>query len=308
MARAKNLIRAVATAGVQAAKFIVTDPRRLTTRPQEPFTYATAAGPRTRPIGDVLAETVFTPTQWREIRDYCRDLGVVFYATTDYEAGIDLLESLDVPAHKVCAWDIRHLPLIRAMASTRKPVLVDIGTATEQEYVEALEAAGPLAFPVHAPHPTKTSDWNMARIQPGWGFSSPEREIWCDFTALGLGAWLVEKRLTLQRNDLTGHHHVQSLDPEEFRDWARAIFAAALALREPAYGPGTAHAATERVRWGRSLVAARPLRPGERITLPAVTAKRPAGGICPSQVELVVGRLVRQALDTDEVLQWEHLE
>jgi len=259
VARACALVDAVAEAGAQAAKFIVTDPAQVMSRAEVPFTYETyalgATARMTRSLYGLLAETRMTRDQWRLVQAHCSTRGVVFFATTDHLAGVWLLEELDVPAYKLSAWDIAYTPLLDAMRATFKPVLVDVGTCTREELFRAIPDEHNLLF-VHDPHPHEGRDWQMSRLRhffrPDYpvGFASPGRESWCDFVALGGGACLIEKRLTLRRDEPTGHHHAISLEPDEFAAWVREIRVAEAALREDPF-VGSEHAWAERKKYDR---------------------------------------------------------
>ena len=272
--RACALVDAVAAAGAHAAKFIVTDPEKIMASRDRLFEYATtdyvgvlkgAMTPlylertKARPLYDLLAETRFTFDEWVTIRDYCHTRGVIFFATADHLEAVAMLEALQVPAHKLSAWDIAYRPLLHAMRATGKPVLVDVGTATREEVYAAMPEEHHLLF-VHSPHPP---DWQMSRMRhffcPEYpvGFASPGRESWCDFVALGGGACLLEKRLTLRRDEPTGHHHAISLEPDEFRDWVKLIRQAEAALREDPFG-GSDAAWAERRKYDRNAEGKRP--------------------------------------------------
>jgi sialic acid synthase SpsE len=263
--RACDLIDAAADAGADAIKPILTLPDKILGNLNTPYTYPTAQGVVTRPIGEVLRETILSEDDWRTMRDHAHKRGLVFFATTDHEDGVAFLETLDVPAHKSSSWDVAHLPLLRAMAATGKPVLVEIGTATaeEEEAVFNLPAA---VIPVLAPHPTGEAgahDWNMDRLglwrnrivlggdaECCLAFSSPGRSTWCDFVALGAGACVIEKRLTLDPGEWRGHHHVVSLSPTEFAAWVVVMRRADAALMEDPYF-GTPDAWLERAKYDR---------------------------------------------------------
>jgi sialic acid synthase SpsE len=277
LSRALELIDAASAAGVDACKFILTDPDKIMASKDRLYTYETLAiagmsedganriyevRKATRPIYDLLKETMFTPDEWRTIQARCAQKGLIFYATTDYLEGVDFLESLNVPAHKVCAWDIAFTPLIDKVRATGKPVLVDVGTATREEVQRAIPDEQNIMF-VHAPHPFYRLDWNMSRLvglfRPDYavGFSSPGRETWCDFMALGGGACLIEKRLTLRRDDPAGHHHANALEPDELRQWVKDMHDADLARREAPFD-GTIAAWQEREKYDRNADGLRP--------------------------------------------------
>lgn len=263
LARTFEMIEAAAAAGADAFKGIVTNPAKVERRPDRLFGYSeirrtnafgSLVAPHevyvARPIGDLMRETMFTFEEWRKIRDFCHERKLVFYATADHLDAVDMLEALDVPAHKICAWDLTYYPLLDKMIETRKPIIIDIGTATTQELFQIQHRllrntydkewamprpACPNGFLfVHSPHPRGLKDWNLRRMRLSyiWGFSSPDRESWCDYAALGLGAVLLEKRMTLRRDEPRGHHHAISLEPDEFKDWVKGIRQAEAALAE----------------------------------------------------------------------------
>jgi N-acetylneuraminate synthase len=168
------------------------------------------------------------------------------------------MESLGAPAYKICAWDLAYLPLIERVRKTTKPILIDVGAATREEVVDAIPLTdyGEQHLFVHAPHPINGADWNLSRVSGffqaayPFGFSSPGRESWCDFVALGGGACLLEKRLTLRRDDPKGHHHAVSLEPDEFKAWVSQIRHAEAALREEPF-ENSPEAWAERQKWDR---------------------------------------------------------
>lgn len=255
---ALSLVDAVADAGATAAKFICTSPDKIMASRDVTFTYDTMTGQATRPLYDLLKETEFSFREWETIRDHCHQRGVVFFATADHLEAVDMLEALGVPAWKVCAYDLTYHPLTHAMALTRKPILIDIGTAEFLDWFRARGLARGAAMPLLAPHPHGDRDWNFSRprvIGPGtpwetWGFASPGRESWCDFLAIGLGACLLEKRLTLRRDEPRGHHHAISLEPHEFKQWVKQVRLAEAALREDPWG-GSEQAWVDREKYRR---------------------------------------------------------
>jgi sialic acid synthase SpsE len=274
--RAKALIEATAAAGADAVKFICTSPSKIMASRAPEFTYdaleLAAIGedgsgrryelrPRTRPLYDLLAETEFPPEAWPALKAHADQCGVTFFVTVDYLDAIPMLTDLTA-AWKVSAWDIAWLPLIHALRATGKPVLVDVGTATRAEVLAALPDERELLF-VHAPHPHGHADWQMSRLCGFFradypvGFSSPGRASWCDYLALGGGACLLEKRITLRRDEPRGHHHAVSLEPAEFREWVRSMREADLARREDPFG-GTTAAWAERARFNRNAHGLRP--------------------------------------------------
>jgi len=310
--RAFQLIDAAAKAGAEAVKFQVCDPDRLLSNREEPFRYELGgAATVERPIYDVLSEVMtFTPAEWARVRDRCHARGVQFFATADYEEGVDLLDALDVPAHKCSSWDITHLPLLQRMARGGKPVLVDLATCTSEEALRVRKTLGDQAIFLHAPHPTRAGDWHLSRLEElrrrsPWGYSSPDRQEWPDALAVFAGTHIVEKRLTLDRLSTRGHHHWISLEPPEYAEWARRVRQWEQWRTEGPWGPGSLLASAERLRWGRSVVTVRHVARGATLVASDLAIKRPGGGIAPSFRDTVVGRLAVRDLEANTVLRWE---
>jgi sialic acid synthase SpsE len=121
--------------------------------------------------------------------------------------------------------------------------------------------------------------------------------------AVTLGASVLEKRLTMSRR-LAGHHHVLSLEPDEFAAWVRLVRNVEAGLGEPELRPSGPDLA-ERKRWFRHLVASIDLARGTRLTEEMLEGKRPEAGISPEYLELFVGRVLKRDVARDEALRWE---
>src|SRR5207253_4018729 len=111
------------------------------------------------------------------------------------------------------------------------------------------------------------------------GFSSKGQESETDVMAIALGAVVMEKRLTLSRR-LPGHHHVLSLEPEEFRAYVTHMRDVQAGLGADDLQPSAGDLA-ERKRWFRHLVAVRDLPKGTRLSADMLEGKRPEGGVSP---------------------------
>ena len=254
--KAMALADAAAEAGFNAYKAQCVDADALLARPDIPFTDDRGV---TKPIAEALKDAGrFTLEEWTTLRDHCQQRGLVFYATCDSLAGVALMEQLGVPAHKVCAHDVTYRPLLERMAQTRKPVLFDLGPASHAEYRNIRGILGDRGIPMHAPHPTADGDWQLARLTTlstrwgPWGYSAPGRESAADYLAIGLGARILEKRLTLNRHDPDGHHHTIALEPDEAFTWVQSIRAMEAALREDGWGYGSAAQQAELAKWRRN--------------------------------------------------------
>jgi sialic acid synthase SpsE len=230
---AHRLIRAAAQAGADAVKFQLFRADSL---------YPPHAGRVQTPMGEADLHEMFNavalPEQWlTELRDGARELGLAFLCAPFDEAMLGELAALDLPAIKIASPELNHLPLLRAAARLRRPLICSTGLATIGDIYEAVatirsEWPDPQLVLLQCvsayPLPPEQSNLRVIEtLRATFGFPTglsdhtmdPERT---PAVAVSLGATLIEKHLTLDRS-LSGPDHPISLEPEELRRMVEAI-------------------------------------------------------------------------------------
>jgi sialic acid synthase SpsE len=149
-------------------------------------------------------------------------------------------------------------------------------------------------------------DTLRARFGLAVGLSDHTLGLDIALAAVGRGAAIIEKHVTLDKT-LPGPDHRASLDPAEMAALVRGIRNIESALGDGEKRPAPSELDTRRVA-RKSLVAARALQVGDRLTAAAVAIKRPGTGIAPAELERVLGRRLRRAVAADEVIDWTALE
>ena len=126
-----------------------------------------------------------------------------------------------------------------------------------------------------------------------------------DIMAVSLGASIIEKRLTMSRS-LSGHHHVLSTEPDEFKTYVQMIgdMQASLGVYDLKPSPGDL---AERKKWFRHLVANQDIPAGTKLTADMLEGKRGEMGISPEYQDVLVGRTVKRDLKYNEDLSWEDI-
>jgi N-acetylneuraminate synthase len=313
----RQLIDAAAASGADAVKFQSWTKQSLISR-QEFQRNTRYIGDGAPTLEQAVEQYQLGPEAHQEIAAYCRDRGIVFFSSCFSADEVRLLESLEVPAYKIASMDVNHLPLLRMVAGTGKPVLLSTGMATLGEVERALDTlrqcdSGPVAL-LHCVsiYPCPPSLANL-RMIPTWraGFGVPVG--YSDHTlgpasalaAVALGACIVEKHFTLD-HQLPGWDHGISADPIEFRQLTDGVRAAFEAL-----GSGVRHLVPEELEkrkvFRRRMVAVRPLRRGDRLDAADVDFKRPGTGIQPDELGYVVGRALTRDVAAEEELEWADL-
>lgn len=314
--KALRLVEAGAAAGVDAMKFQVIDPDQLSDK-SVTYPIRTAAGTENVNMFQMFSRLHFSEDDWRTIAAACAEAGMGFFATVDYLDGVDLLERVGVPAHKMGAWDVTLRPLVERIGQTGKPLFVDLGPATEAEADQLIAwyqaAGGGCVMFMHDFHTDLDTQMNLRaipylneRYDGPAGFSSPALDNDLDFAALALGAHHLEKRLILSRQERAFHAH-ESLEPDELADWVRRIRHVERALGRPAIIP------TDRDRemsqlYYRSVATLAPVAKGELFSPANLGGKRPGTGLATEHLAELWGRRAKADLAADRLIGWEDAE
>ncbi|ABI57709.1 N-acetylneuraminate synthase family protein [Alkalilimnicola ehrlichii MLHE-1] len=256
-----------------------------------------------------------SPTEYRSLFDYARELGITPLSTPFDPASVDLLDGLGMAAFKVASADITHRPLLQDIAGKGKPVLLSTGAASMAEVRSALEVLESEGVPVALLHcslayPTPVDQANLSRLGllaeqfPGrvLGYSdhTPPRDsaLPCPASVL-LGARVIEKHFSLNRH-LAGDDHYHSVDPDGLARLVRDC-RDAWAMSRPA-AEITAAEESARTQARRSVVAATDLPAGTTLAAGHLAYKRPGTGVPPTQAEDLIGRRLAVDLAHDELI------
>ena len=289
---ALRLIDAAADAGMDAVKFQMIDPNQLS---DDSVTYNFRAGGKEYEMNmkQMFSRLGFTLEEWSRLRDACAGNRIDFFATVDYEQGVDWLEALGVPLHKIGAWDVTFRLLIERIADTKKPLVVDLGPATVFEMADLISWTGEI--PILFFHTQDDLEMNMRALSHlletyPWpsGFSSPARDDDLDMLALGIGAQLIEKRLILSRNDIAFHAD-ESHEPSELKQWVARIRHLERALGNPGILPSKTDRTIAKEAY-RSVCTLEPVKAGEVFDRANLSGKRPGTGLPTAMLPDIWGR------------------
>lgn len=250
--------------------------------------------------------------QARALKDRCDKRGIAFMSTAHDESRIAWLAELDVPMVKVGSGERSNPAFLRKLASLGKPMTVSTGMYAEADVAEAIAACASggcreLAL-LHCvtSYPTPDEDVNlraMDRLRAMFagpvGYSDHTPDHLAILLAVGRGAKIVEKHITILRNVPNAQDWKVSAGPEDF-----AQFVAEIRRAERMLGHGKkAPAPSEQggMAWAlKSLVARRDLPAGHVLGADDLAAKRPGDGILPNRIDTVLGRALARALKADE--------
>jgi pseudaminic acid synthase len=250
-----------------------------------------------------LYEEAHMPWEWhRPLFERARQLGITIFSSPFDPTAVDLLEDLGAPAYKIASFEAVDLPLIRYVAGTGKPMIISTGMADAGEIEEAIDAAREggcreLAV-LHcvSGYPAPAEDYNLRTLSDMiqrfglvTGLSDHTVDNTTAITSVALGAALIEKHFTLDRNG-GGPDDSFSLEPREMKALCDGARTAWLSLGNVDYGRKSSEQGNAQFR--RSLYFVRPLKAGDEITPDAIRSVRPGFGAPPKLWDQVVGKRV----------------
>ncbi len=268
-----------------------------------------------RTLHDLYREAQ-TPWEWHpKLQQVARDLGLDLFSTPFDAAAVEFLEGMGVPAHKVASFELVDIPLIEVLARTGKPLIFSTGMATAEEIEEAMQAARKAGarqmalLKCTSAYPAAPEEMNLRtipelarRFKVPAGLSDHTMGTTVPVVAVGLGACIIEKHLTLSRSQ-KGPDSAFSLEPEEFKEMVEAIRTAECALGEVRFGPSAREQGSLAFR--RSLFVVEEVGEGELFTSRNVRCIRPAHGLHPRHLPEILGKHAARHVTRGTPLSWD---
>jgi pseudaminic acid synthase len=245
-----------------------------------------------------------TPWGWHHaLKKIAEQEDLIFFSTPFNKKAVDFLEELGVPAYKIASFETLDIPLVEYAASMGKPMIISTGIATIGEIDHAVAAcrrAGNrqiVLLKCTSSYPAPYEDMNLTTI-PNMsevfgipcGISDHTNGIAVPICAVALGACIIEKHLTLRRDE-GGPDAAFSLEPEEFAEMVAAVRIAEAAIGTVSYS------LSERTRlnrvFARSLFIVRDMKAGETFTEENLRSIRPGYGLPARYLRNILGRRAR---------------
>jgi N-acetylneuraminate synthase len=340
-ARALALVDAAARAGADVVKFQSFRADKLATGDAAKASYQKVTTGSEQSQLEMLRALELSEDDEARIAAACATADITYMSTPfDADSATHLVRRIGVGTLKVGSGDLTNAPLLLHLARFKLPIILSTGMATLAEVEQALGviAFGYLGDDSVRPTPADLADvlldratWTelrarvtllhctteypadpqsinlraMATLRDAFGlpvgFSDHSRGIHVAAAAVALGATVIEKHLTLDRN-LPGPDHRASIEPDEM-----AAMVASIRDVEAALGDGRKVPAPEelpnRAVARRSLVAIRPVKNGERFTEDNLGVKRPGNGIPPVEYWTYLGRTAQRDYAANEALE-----
>ncbi|HFX6476458.1 pseudaminic acid synthase [Acinetobacter baumannii] len=241
------------------------------------------------------------PWEWHKpLFDHARALDITIFSSPFDRTAVDLLEDLNAPAYKIASFEAVDLPLIKYVASTGKPMIISTGMADKEEIGEAIQAAYDggckelVVLHCVSGYPAPAEDYNLLTMvdmaksfNVPVGLSDHTLDNTTAITSVALGACLIEKHFTLDRNG-GGPDDSFSLEPKELQQLCQGAKTAWQALGRVDYGRKSSEQGNAQFR--RSLYFVKDLKAGEIIDESSIRSVRPGFGLPPKFYDEILGK------------------
>ncbi|OFW11420.1 MAG: hypothetical protein A3H96_00520 [Acidobacteria bacterium RIFCSPLOWO2_02_FULL_67_36] len=303
LALAQQMVIEAISAGTRHVKFQTIVPERLVSSLDPDF--------------EGFSKETLSFEEFEELSRFCRENGAVFLSTPFDAGSADFLERLQVPAFKIASGDLTYLPFIKHIASKNLPILLSTGASEFVDIdravhlVRGITDAELILMHCTAAYPCPDEEANLLlipelrrRYQCPVGFSDHTLNVDIALAAAALGAAVIEKHFTVDRN-LPGGDNALSVVPDELRALCRGVSRIGRAL-----GSGVRKKTVSELkidcRMHRSLVARRFMKASETLAADDIDGLRPAGGISPVETDRLIGKTLRVDVSKGEKFLPEH--
>ncbi|OIO62206.1 N-acetylneuraminate synthase [Candidatus Woesearchaeota archaeon CG10_big_fil_rev_8_21_14_0_10_47_5] len=316
---AKRLIDGAKEAGADAVKFQTWVTGEIVTRYSKKAAYQEENWDESDSFFESIKKIELPHKAFGELSEYAKKAGIIFLSTPDDIISLDYLVGIGMPAIKIGSGGITDIRLLKRISEKNLPMILSTGMSTMEEVKDAvniLKSKGNdklIILHCTSNYPARTEDVNlraMKTLQESFntlvGYSDHTQDIATPIAAVAMGACLVEKHFTLDKN-LPGPDHKASLDPKDFGGMVNNIRRTEVILGYPEKKPVEREYEIIRVI-RRSIVANNDTPKGTKLMDELLAFKLPGTGLPPKDITKVIGRKTKRLIRKDEQIKLEDLE
>ncbi|MBL7156484.1 MAG: N-acetylneuraminate synthase [Candidatus Pacebacteria bacterium] len=315
---AKKLVDAAKEARADAVKFQTFTAENVVTETARMAEYQKKNIGKKKTQLEMIREFELKFEDFAKLKKYCDNKKIIFLSTPHSKDAIDFLNPL-VSAFKIGSGDLTNLPFLQKVAKKKKPIILATGMsdlAEVKDAVKTIKKAGNnkiILLHCTTNYPCPIEEVNLKAMltlkeQFGpllVGYSDHTDGINVALTAVALGAWIIEKHFTLDKN-LPGPDHKASLNPKELKEMVRAIRDIEKALGHGAKKPFKSE---KRIRKlvRKSIIAKTDILKGTKILKNTLIIKRPGTGIAPKHLDKIIGKKAKKNIKKDALIKFKDL-
>ena len=311
---AYRLVDKAVEAGADCVKFQTFVTEELVSRKAEKAEYQQRETGNNESQFEMIKKLELSFDAFKKLQKYSEERGILFLSTPFDHLSIQFLSSSDIPYFKIPSGEITNFPYLVQVAKTGKDIIMSTGMAELKEIEEAIcvlkqHGAGEISLlHCNTEYPTPMEDVNLRamltlkeKFGVRVGYSDHTQGIEVPIAAVALGAEIIEKHFTLDRN-MEGPDHKASLEPDELKAMVTAI-----RNIENALGNGIKTASNSEKKnkeiARKSIVARKRILQGEILSEENLAVKRPGNGISPMRWTEVIGTKAKRIFEEDEMIE-----
>lgn len=312
---ALKLVEAAKVAGADCVKFQTFKAEQIVTKSSPKAAYQLEVTDKTENQFDMLKKLELDFEGYSVILKRCKELNIDFLSTPYNKEDVDFLVALGIDGLKIASGQLTELPFLRYSASKGKKMIISTGMASMADVFNAVEAIRSVGndnivvLQCTTNYPSSIEDANLRAMlsikeacKVSVGYSDHVENNYACFAAVALGAEIVEKHFTLDKN-MEGPDHSSSLTKAEFEELVSGIRNIELCL-----GSGLKVPSSKEVKnsYGmkRSLVVVKDVAKGSVISEDMIGFKRPSNGFSVNYLEIIIGKTFAKAMVKDEALEY----
>lgn len=311
---ALKLVDVASRVGADAIKFQTFKAEEVTTAESEMVEYQKKNVGGKKNQLDMLKKLELKDKFYEPIIKHCKKRNIIFLSTPHggYKS-VDFLKALNMPAFKFGSGDLTNLPVLEYVAKLKRPIILGTGMATMKEIKEAIQQIQKtgnnkiIVLHCTTDYPTELRDVNLRAMQSMMkefgiliGYSDHTLGIQTSIMATTLGACIIEKHFTLDRN-MPGPDHKASLEPEELAEMIRGVRDVDVIMGSKIKKP-TKNEQKHKASARKSVVTSMSIKRGVKITKNKLAIKRPGTGIEPKLINKVIGKKAKRNLKKDYLI------
>ena len=312
---AKRLIDAIDEIDIDAIKFQTLEAETITTKNN--FFNMEATGKISQ--YEIFKKFELSKKIQKDVVMYAKDMGKVIFTAPSHVKDLETIEELDVPIIKIGSDLACHIPLLKQVASTGKPIILSTGMCNLKEVENSvnsiLESDNNQIILMHcvSNYPSKFDELNLKAISKmkdefdvPVGFSDHTPGLLSTIASVSLGANIIERHFRDEKNT-PSPDDIHALTKNEFLELTTSIKKVESTLGNGEKIPTESekkNLITNRV----SIIALKEIKKGEKISKDDLDIRRPGNGIQPIDFDAIIGKRAKIDITKEQVLQWEYLE
>lgn len=308
---AKKMIYEAKKAGVDAVKFQTFISKNLVSSYAPKADYQKKTTNSSESQQDMLEKLELSFENFTLLQEYANELDIDFLSTPFDNDSIKFLKTLDMPFWKIPSGEITNLPYLMEIEETKKPIILSTGMSTMDEIEQALNVfkdynrSDIILLHCNTEYPTPFRDVNLNamntlkdKFKVKVGYSDHTKGIEVPIAAVALGADIIEKHFTLDKN-MEGPDHKASLEPNELMSMVNAIRNIEDSLGNGEKIPSDSEKKNISIA-RKSIVAKKEIKKGDIFTTDNITVKRPGDGISPMEWFNILGKTAHKDFNNDQ--------